>query len=152
MNHPCFFYYMKRRRSREYALQILFQLELTGNPLNDEIFSAFWESREEDNRSVKEFTRQIVDNTLAHVHDIDERIKKAAERWSIERMPVIDRSILRAATYELAYRSDIPPSVIINEALEIAKKYSTEESASFINGILDNIARTLPVTAGHKIR
>jgi N utilization substance protein B len=140
---------MKRRRSREYALQILFQLELTSSTLNDEVFPAFWENKEED-KSVKEFTRQIVENTLAHIHDIDERIKNAAERWSIERMPVIDRSILRAATYELVYRSDIPPSVIINEALEIAKKYSTEESASFINGILDNIARTLSVTAGHQ--
>jgi len=149
MNRPCFFYSMKRRRSREYALQILFQLELTGSTLNEEVFRAFWENKEED-RSVKEFTRQIVENTLAHIHDIDERIKKAAERWSLERMAVIDRSILRAATYELAYRSDIPTSVIINEALEIAKKYSTEESASFINGILDNVARTLSVTAGHK--
>jgi len=140
---------MKRRRSREYALQILFQLELTGSALTEKVFPVFWENKEED-RPVKEFTRQIVENTLAHIHDIDKRIKEAADRWSLERMAVIDRSILRAATYELAYRSDIPTSVIINEALEIAKKYSTEESASFINGILDNIARTLSVTAGRQ--
>ncbi|MBI5664149.1 MAG: transcription antitermination factor NusB [Nitrospirae bacterium] len=93
---------------------------------------------EED--EVKEFTRDIAASTLDHRKDIDEIIKSAAENWSIERMAIIDRNILRAATYELCYRSDIPSSVAINEALEIAKKYSTEESAPFINGILDKIA------------
>jgi len=130
---------MKRRRAREYALQILFQLELTGNKLSDKVFQEFWEGNDEE-QEVKEFTYQIVENTRAHLGEIDEIIKKAAEHWAIYRMAVIDRSILRAATYELAYRTDIPKSVVINEALEIAKKYSTEESAPFINGILDKIA------------
>ncbi len=130
---------MKRRRAREYALQILFQLELTGSKISDEVFQEFWEGNDEE-QEVKEFTCQIVENTRAHISEIDEIIKKAAENWAIDRMAVIDRSILRAATYELIYRTDIPPSVVINEALEIAKKYSTEESAPFINGILDKIA------------
>ena len=130
---------MKRRRAREYALQILFQLELTGNKLSDKVFQEFWEGNDEE-QEVKEFTYQIVENTRAHLSEIDEIIKKAAEHWAIDRMAVIDRSILRAATYELAFRTDIPKSVVINEALEIAKKYSTEESAPFINGILDKIA------------
>ena len=132
---------MKRRRSREYALQILFQLELTGSKLNGEVLSEFWESNNED-REVREFTFNIVKNTLEHINTIDEIIKKAAQHWSIERMAVIDRNILRAATYELVYRKDIPQAVVINEGIEIAKKYSTEDSASFINGILDKIAHS----------
>lgn len=131
---------MKRRRAREYALQILFQLELSGSELSNELLREFWEGNAEE-EAVKKFTYQIVKNTREHLSEIDEIIKKAAENWSIERMAVVDRSILRAATYELAYRTDIPASVVINEALEIAKKYSTVESAPFINGILDKIAR-----------
>ncbi len=139
---------MKRRRSREYALQILFQLELTGSELSDDVFREFWEGNEEESE-VKEFTCQIVKNTREHLQEIDEIIKKAAEHWAIERMAVIDRNILRAATYELVYRTDIPTSVVINESIEIAKKYSTEDSAPFINGILDKIARSASITAGH---
>jgi len=132
---------MKRRRSREYALQILFQLDLTGSELNEDVWSEFWKGNDEDD-DVKEFTRDIVASTKKHIIEIDEAIKKAAQHWSITRMAVIDRNILRAAAYELLYRKDIPPSVVMNEALEIAKKYSTEESAPFINGILDNIAHS----------
>jgi len=132
---------MKRRRSREYALQILFQLDLTGSELNEDVWSEFWKGNDEDD-DVKEFTRDIVASTKKHIVEIDEAIKKAAQHWSITRMAVIDRNILRAAAYELLYRKDIPPSVVMNEALEIAKKYSTEESAPFINGILDNIAHS----------
>jgi N utilization substance protein B len=129
----------KRRRSREYALQILFQLDMTGKAFTLEVWNEFWEGNAEE-ESVKEFTRDIVASTLKNLNEIDEIVKKAAENWSIERMAIIDRNILRAATCELFYRTDIPSSVVINEALEIAKKYSTEESAPFINGILDKIA------------
>ncbi|RJQ18671.1 MAG: transcription antitermination factor NusB [Nitrospiraceae bacterium] len=133
---------MKRRRAREYALQILFQLELTAGEFNEDVWAEFWEGNEEEDRDVKEFARTIVVNTRKNIREIDEAVKKAAEHWSLERMAVIDRNILRAATYELLFRKDIPPSVVMNEALEIAKKYSTEESAPFINGILDKIARS----------
>lgn len=144
-----FFDYMKRRRSREYALQMLFQLELAGGELNDLFLQEFWEAHEEDD-DVKRFTHDVVKKTCENIEKIDEIIKKAAEHWSVERMAVIDRNILRAATYELCYRTDIPTSVVINEALEIAKKYSTEESAPFINGILDRIAHSVSITAGNK--
>lgn len=133
---------MKRRRAREYALQILFQLELSGHELTEKVFDDFWEGNEED-REVKEFTRRIVTDTCSHIREIDEMIRKAAEHWSVERMAVIDRNILRAAACELVYRKDIPSSVVINEAIEIAKKYSTEDSAPFINGILDRIAHSV---------
>ncbi len=130
---------MKRRRSREYALQILFQLELTGSELTDELLEEFWEGNDEE-EEVREFTRSIVKTTRENLRAIDETIKKAAEHWSLERMAAIDRNILRAATCELLYRTDIPPSVVINEAIEVARKYSTKDSAPFINGILDKIA------------
>ncbi len=140
---------MKRRRSREYALQILFQLELTANKLNDAVLDEFWENNKEDD-DVKKFTYDIVSSTLEHLDEIDRTIQKAAEHWVIERMAAIDRNILRAATYELLYRTDIPPSVAINEALEVAKKYSTEDSAPFINGILDKIAaEVVPASSGN---
>jgi N utilization substance protein B len=140
---------MKRRRSREYALQILFQLELSGGELNEEMLREFWEGNEEP-EDVKAFTRDIVRATLENLDEIDAIIKKAAEHWSIERMAVIDRNILRAAVYELFYRADIPHSVVINEAIEVAKKYSTQESAAFINGILDKLARQASTAADVK--
>ena len=140
---------MKRRRSREYALQVLFQLELTGSELNDEMLSDFWEGNAEDDE-VKEFTYNIVRTALKNREKIDETIQKAAEHWSLERMASIDRNILRAAACELLYRTDIPPSVVINEAIEVAKKYSTEDSAPFINGILDKIAHGLSSAGNHK--
>jgi N utilization substance protein B len=138
---------MNRRRAREYALQILFQLELTDSKLSEEMLKEFWEGNVEK-KGVRDFTLTIVKETLANLDAIDEIIIKAAENWSLERMAVIDRNILRAATYELTYRSDIPPSVAINEAIEIAKKYSTIDSASFINGILDRIAKSSPIVSG----
>jgi transcription antitermination factor NusB len=143
---------MKRRRSREYALQVLFQLDMTGSEFNEDVWNEFWEGNEEEDAEVKNFTHELVKNTRDHLHEIDEIIKKAAEHWSIDRMAVIDRNILRAAAYELIYRKDIPPSVAINEALEIAKKYSTEESAPFINGILDRIAHSRVSAPGGKTK
>ncbi len=141
---------MKRRRAREYALQILFQLELTGSEVSDEVLEEFWEGNDEDDE-VREFTGSVVKTTRKNLREIDETIKRAAEHWSLERMAAIDRNILRAATCELLYRSDIPPSVVINEAIEIARKYSTEDSAPFINGILDKIAKAVrPATPGRR--
>ena len=135
---------MKRRRSREYALQILFQLELTDTALNDDLLNEFWKRINKEPDDVKEFTHSIVRETIGNLDKIDAIIIKAAQHWSLERMAVIDRNILRAATYELSFREDIPASVAINEAIEIAKKYSTVDSASFINGILDRIANETP--------
>jgi transcription antitermination factor NusB len=132
---------MKRRRAREYALQLLFQLDITGDRLSDELINDFWEGIKEDNE-VKEFASSIVKGSIEHLEAIDSLIEDVTEHWQLERMAVIDRNILRAATYELLYRHDIPPSVAINEAIELAKKYSTEDSSRFINGILDRIQQS----------
>ncbi len=112
---------------------------MSGSSLSDEVIDEFWESNAEE-ADVKAFTRDIVVKTMSNIGEIDEIIRKAAEHWSVKRMAAIDRNLIRAATCELLYRKDVPPSVVINEAIEIAKKYSTEDSAPFINGILDKIA------------
>ncbi|MBI4825555.1 MAG: transcription antitermination factor NusB [Nitrospirae bacterium] len=129
---------MSRRKARECALQILFQLDFTNSGLTGETLSEFWAGTKEDDETM-EFAHAIIKGTREHMARLDEIITRAADNWSVDRMSVVDRNILRASAYELVYRKDIPPAVAINEAVEISKKYSTEDSAPFINGILDRI-------------
>lgn len=140
---------MKRRKAREYVLQFLYACEMNENTkkicnynfLQEEI-EKFWErNNEEQNSDVKSFANQLIEGTIEHIDTIDKIIQKYANKWNIERMITIDKNILRFSIYEILYRKDIPYQVTINEALEIAKKYSTKESAAFINGILDRIAK-----------
>jgi len=131
---------MKRRKAREYAFQFLFQFDFTGKKPDREEFDEFWADKEEDFEG-KEFIEDIVYGTIKNLSAIDSSVQKAAEHWVLQRMAAVDRNILRLATYELLYRNDIPSAVTINEAIEIAKRYSSTESASFINGILDTIAK-----------
>jgi N utilization substance protein B len=136
---------MKRRRSREYALQFLYRTEFVLRDqlsLGDEL-KAFWEAAEETDLDIRDFADELVQGALSHRSEIDNLIQTAAEKWALLRMAAVDRNILRLAAYEILYRKDIPPAVTIDEALEIAKKYSTAESAAFINGILDRIAKDL---------
>jgi N utilization substance protein B len=131
---------MNRRRAREYALRTLFQREFTGNRqevLPDEGLSV----ASAEKRETEKFADELVQGTIDNIEQIDRVIKGAAEHWEMERMAAVDRNILRFAVYEILYRNDIPSSVTINEALEIAKKYSSLESVPFINGLLDKIAR-----------
>ncbi|MBI4823321.1 MAG: transcription antitermination factor NusB [Nitrospirae bacterium] len=129
---------MKRRRARENAFQALFRLDFTDKVPDDTELQHLCEDKDS---GVISFCMDIVSGTMRNLKEIDSVIKNVAEHWVIERMAVVDRNILRAAVYELLYRDDIPPKVTINEAIEIAKKYSTEESSSFINGILDKISK-----------
>jgi N utilization substance protein B len=131
---------MKRRKGREFAFQFLFQCEFTGKKPDKKNFDEFWTDRDGDTEG-REFTEDIACGTIDHLAEIDSAIQKAAEHWVLQRMASVDRNILRLATYELLYRADIPSSVTINEAIEIAKRYSSVESAAFINGILDTIAK-----------
>jgi N utilization substance protein B len=130
---------MNRRRAREYTLQMLFQSEFAGK---DRLTfpDDFWVGKE-DNEDLKDFTRDLFSGTTEHLGEIDGVIQGAAENWDLRRMAAVDRNILRFAVFEIIYRPDIPSAVTINEALEIAKKYSSQESAPFINGLLDKIAR-----------
>ena len=126
----------KRTRARELALQFLYQSDLVGKPL-DEVDDFLRE--EERDVETRRFAQRLIVGTLEFRDAIDEVIQNVAQNWSISRMAVIDRNVLRLATYELMHCQDIPPKVAINEAIEIGKRYSTQNSGAFINGILDKI-------------
>ena len=131
---------MKRRKAREYALQMLFQIDFKGETLNSRELDAFWSDKKEDTE-VKKFAGELVKGTMNKLNEIDAVIGRAAENWVVKRMSAVDRNILRFAAYEILYRKDIPSAVTINEAIEIAKKFSSAESAPFINGVLDRLAK-----------
>jgi transcription antitermination protein NusB len=131
---------MKRRKAREFALQILFQLDIRKEKPTLTLFKRFWTEFEPDDE-VRAFTEEIVKGTFKHLKVINEKVLASAKNWSLDRMATVDRNVLRMAAYEILYRMDIPPSVTINEAIELAKKFGTDESGAFVNGILDNVAR-----------
>lgn len=133
----------KRRRAREFALQVLFQQDINHDNWEDGI-SLFWEITPADPETIK-FTNLLVRGTLEHLEEIDELIKKYTRHWDISRMAVVDRNLLRSSIYELLYFKEIPPKVTINEAIELAKTYGTEDSARFINGILDRICKEMNI-------
>lgn len=127
----------KRRRAREAALSILYQLEFHPGKL-EEVFRAFWADHPLP-PEVRAFTEELVAGTVAHREEIDALITRYAEHWRFSRIALVDRNILRVATYEFLFQKDIPEKVIINEAIEIAKQYGSEDSGRFVNGILDKL-------------
>jgi len=143
---------MKRRNAREYALQFLYQIDFlevgaSEHALRDTL-GTFWAGVTEKDGDVRAFTEDLILGTIGNLTPIDREIQRAADKWDLGRMASVDRTILRIGAYELLYRPEIPGAVSINEASEIAKKYSTADSASFINGLLDRIARE--VRSGEK--
>ena len=128
-----------RRKSRELALQALYQGELAGQAglLDFEEFCAHFQV----NKKAIPYAKKLLGGVQGKKEEIDQLISRYAENWRLERMSVIDRNILRLAVYELRYQDDVPTSVAINEAVEIAKRYSTDDSGPFINGILDAMAK-----------
>ncbi len=134
-----------RRRGRELALQLLYQLDMVKADVNKAI-KAFWELQESvPPEDTKEFCEDLARGTSEHSGQIDRLIEDTASNWRLGRMAVVDRNILRLAVYELLYREDIPSTVTINEAIELGKRFGTEESGAFINGILDKIAERIPL-------
>tara|TARA_B100000029_G_scaffold425712_1_gene434245 strand:+ start:4006 stop:4515 length:510 start_codon:yes stop_codon:yes gene_type:complete len=155
-----------RRLARERAIQFLFQYDLNPPGNREEALDGFWSSQttaaikkekdpaswgevkelpppsEEDN-AVRLFGETLINGVLDRVEELDSIISKEVKNWDIDRIAKVDRSILRLAIYEMFYREDIPPVVTINEAIDIAKKFSTEKSGSFVNGILDKIKAKL---------
>jgi N utilization substance protein B len=128
-----------RRKARELALQMLYQHDLSGNPA-DTIIGTF-EDLQKSKANTREFATKIFRGTLDHLAQIDEMIVAQADNWRIERMAVVDRNIIRMSIYEFLYETDTPKLVIIDEAIEIAKKFGTQKSSQFINGILDGILK-----------
>jgi len=130
----------KRTKAREFALQILYQMDITHDPPADSLKN-FWETNKEEHHdeAMKEFTSQLVTGVAENLRAIDVKISQFATNWQLERMAVVDRNVLRLGAFELLFRQDIPPKVAINEAVELAKKYSGVESGKFVNAILDKI-------------
>jgi transcription antitermination protein NusB len=131
-----------RRKAREYALQMLFQWDITHDSI-DQVAATFFQNQHEESEIVVEFARQLVMNTVEHVEQIDEFIRRHAEHWRLDRMATVDRNILRLAVQEFLYDKETPKTVVINEAIEIARRFSAQESPLFINGVLDSIKKEL---------
>jgi N utilization substance protein B len=132
-----------RRKARECALQMLFAADVASTPADD-VVRTYWSElgEPEIEDTARAFATRLAAGTLAHVDILDERIRSRAEHWRISRMAIVDRNILRLSVYEFLYEPT-PRTVAINEALEIARRFSTYEATQFINGILDAIKRDL---------
>ena len=127
-----------RRKAREYALQILFQSDMTQN--QEGLTEHFWAQREVI-PAVRDFANLLVEGVLKNLDQIDALIQQYTQHWSLKRIAIVDRNILRFAIYEILYMKDIPAKVTINEAIEITKRYADKDSGAFINGILDKIVK-----------
>ena len=134
-----------RHKAREAALQMLYQWEVGRSSPGDTILS-YWPAHEEAaevGEQHREFANRLVRGTVERLDEIDRLLAARAQNWRVERMAVLDRLVLRLATYELLAESGTPPKVVINEALELARAYSGEEAVSFVNGVLDGVRKEL---------
>ncbi|MCJ7458452.1 MAG: transcription antitermination factor NusB [candidate division Zixibacteria bacterium] len=134
----------KRREARELVLKSLYCWEISGKK-PDEVFSDLVSQIELDNSS-KLFSRELFKKVIEHQKEIDELIKKNVQHWDFSRIAVVDKNILRIGICELLYLDDIPVKVSLDEAIELAKKYSSEDSGSFVNGVLDAVAKKIKKT------
>lgn len=130
-----------RRKAREYALQVLYAIDLNPTPV-DEFFKSFWELNK-SRPEIMDYSMGLVHGTVDKKKEIDSLISKHSSNWKVGRMAVTDRNILRLATYELLEEPGVPAKVIINEAIEIARKFGTTDSATFVNGVLDSIHQAI---------
>ncbi len=131
----------KRRRARENALQVLFELEFNEADL-DAVLDGYWKSKRADEQ-VRGYADWLVRGIVARKAEVDELIQGMSRHWRISRMAFVDRNILRIAVFELLEEKLIAPAIIINEAIEIAKRYSSDEAALFVNGVLDAVRKKL---------
>ena len=131
----------KRRSSRELALKFLYQFELNEGNLDEQI-TLFFE-RNPSQKDVESFMKDLVVSLIDKMKEVDETIQKYSDHWVLNRMAVIDRNILRIGTFELLFSLSTPPKVVINEAIDIARKYGNEDSPQFINGILDRVYKEI---------
>jgi len=128
-----------RRKARELALQMLYQHDVSGNP-PDTVIATF-EDLQNSKANTREFATRVFKGTVQNMEKIDEMVQAQAENWRLSRMAVVDRNIIRMSVYEFLHEGDTPKLVIIDEAIEIAKKFGTQKSSQFINGILDGILK-----------
>lgn len=131
---------VSRSRCREWALQILYQAEYRGHRRGET--ARFYRHFEQGDK-VPDYLAKLVEGVEAHQGELDTLIRQHSEHWRLERMAAVDRNLLRLALYELLHQPDIPAKVVINEAVDLAKRYGSEESGAFINAILDRIRQTV---------
>ena len=130
---------MRRRTlSREHALKMLYQFDITKRPM-EAVVQSYWQAEETKDQEIIAYANLLAQGINIHVKEIDQKISDYATNWQIKRMAIIDRNVMRIGLYELQHTTDIPPKVAINEAVELAKKYGDLESSKFVNGILDKI-------------
>ena len=132
----------ERRRARECALQMLYQIDQT-EVTAEEVFAQFWHGQQQATEELRAFAESLVRGVMARREQLDGLIADAAEHWKLARMAVVDRNVLRLAVYEMLDEGDTPPAVVIDEAIEISKKFGSEDSGKFINGILDAVRKRL---------
>ncbi len=134
----------RRTQAREFALQILYQIDITHDAC-DVALGNFWQGYSKDDiaADVKEFADGLVRGVTSNLEAIDGKITQYATNWQLKRMPVVDRNILRMSCFELIFCDDIPPKVVINEGVELAKKYSEIDAGKFVNAILDKVKQEL---------
>jgi N utilization substance protein B len=130
----------KRRKSRELAMQMLFQLDM-GKHTPDQVRNTFWKAREENDDDVRGFAEDLFRVAVARENDITDLIEKHSANWRLDRMASVDRNVLRMAIAEMLGFPGTPAPIVINEALEIARRYSAPESINFLNGVLDAVAK-----------
>jgi len=131
----------KRSKSREIALQVLYQIDM-GEGDAEEAFNLFWDHFT-PSQDLKDFSQLIVQGVHHHIEEIDAIIEHYSEHWRLKRMTIVDRNILRSAIYELLFCADVPTKVVLNEAVELGKKFGSNKSGSFVNGILDKVAHRI---------
>ena len=131
----------QRRRARECALQMLFQMDVAGGT-PEEIFGQFWTDQVAP-PDLRSFAEDLVKGVARERLFLDNVVASSAENWRIERMAVVDRNVLRMAVYEMVFDPEVPPIVAIDEAIEVARKFGSEESGAFINGILDAVRKRI---------
>lgn len=136
-----------RRKSRELALQMLFQWEVGGHA-PERVLDLVRRSQKSE-ADVDPFACSLFEGTLREIESLDRLVRHHAEHWRLERMAAVDRNILRLALYELIHHPETPHAVVINEALEIARRFSGADSVEFVNGVLDAIRKTLPAAKSH---
>ena len=136
-----------RRKAREYALQMLFQWDL-GRDSPEKVQELFWSNtRPLEDESLHVAANELFRGAVGAAEEIDQRIRSSAEHWRLERIAAVDRNVLRLGIYELLHHRETPAPVVINEALEIARKFSGEDSVKFINGLLDHIRKEVESSA-----
>jgi N utilization substance protein B len=136
-----------RRKSRELALQMLFQFDM-GKQDIEQVRKTFWNERRDLDEKVRGFADDLFRVAAERQAEIDEIVERNAEHWRMDRMAAVDRNVLRVGVAEFLGFSDTPKPVVINEALEIARRFSTPESVTFINGVLDSVAKELDGAKG----